>query len=93
MNKDIIFLIYLKQNIDNIYNLLYNIVIERNIIWRCIYMRLSEVKNSENKVTLNCQLLITEEKTQKNDNYLKLEFSDRTKLYINIFNSNKKYEG
>lgn len=54
-------------------------------------MRLSEVKNSENKVTLNCQLLITEEKTQKNDNYLKLEFSDRTKLYINIFNSNKKY--
>lgn len=54
-------------------------------------MKLNDIKNSTSKVKLNCLLLITEEKTQKGDNYLKLEFSDRTKLYINIFNSNLKY--
>lgn len=54
-------------------------------------MRLNDIKNCTNKVKLNCQLLITEERTQKGDNFLKLEFSDRTKLYINIFNSNTRY--
>lgn len=55
-------------------------------------MRLNDIKNNVGQVTLKCQLLITEERTTKGDNYLKLEFSDRTKLYINIFNSNSKYQ-
>lgn len=38
-------------------------------------MRLNDIKNNVGQVTLKCQLLITEERTTKGDNYLKLEFS------------------
>lgn len=55
-------------------------------------MRLNELKTSNQAEVVRCQLMISEEKTTKGDNYLKLEFSDRTKVYINIFNSNPKYQ-
>lgn len=54
-------------------------------------MKLNEIKNASGVQTVRCQLLITEDITTKGDNYLKLEFSDRTKIYINVWNNNSRY--
>ena len=54
-------------------------------------MRLEDLKNDNLTHKINCQLVITEEHTVKNDAYLKLEFRDRTKIYINVFQANALY--
>lgn len=54
-------------------------------------MRLNDVKCNTGIATVKCQLLITEEFTAKGDNYLKLEFSDRAKISINVWASNPKF--
>lgn len=54
-------------------------------------MKLNEIKNMSGVQTVRCQLVITEDITTKGDNYLKLEFSDRTKIFMNIWNTNPRY--
>lgn len=53
-------------------------------------MRISGVKAYEGKTKIICQLMIME-KVNEDGNYLKMEFTDRTKLIVNIPNSDEKY--
>ena len=54
-------------------------------------MKLKDVKNANGSQKVRCQLVITEDITTKGDNFLKLELSDRTKIFINIWNNNSRY--
>ena len=54
-------------------------------------MNLKDIKNKQGINKISCQLIITEETSQKGDNYLKLELTDSSKIVINIFNNNEKY--
>ena len=54
-------------------------------------MTLKELKINNGLNIISCQLIITEEISQKGENYLKLEFSDTSKIFVNIFNSNEHY--
>lgn len=50
-------------------------------------MKLSELKNNKGIHTLTTNLLVTEK-----NGYLRLEFSDATKVTMNIFNNDKNYD-